>query len=103
MRRIFNQKCTVKSSNTPDKWGNPLEINPITYSCRIEEEKKVITNDHGEEVTSIAEILFYGPVDIQSHDEILWTDCNGNKQESTPEKISPIKSSTKVRMTVVYV
>ncbi|MDP5274350.1 hypothetical protein [Chengkuizengella axinellae] len=103
MRHIFNQKCTVNESNHADKWGNPVDPTTKTYSCRIEEEKKVITNDHGEEVTSIAEILFHGQVGIKTHDEIEWADQNGDKQKSTPEKISTIKSSSRVRMTVVYV
>jgi len=57
IRSYLNQKITLKRGKAPDEYGEPNEPLSFDLRARVDWENKVIVDNYGKEVASIALIL----------------------------------------------
>lgn len=62
-----------------DSWNRVSSYNSITKKAKVVEEQKLIKNEKGEEITSIAEIHLEGAQDVKPQDFFLYTNAFGKQ------------------------
>ncbi|QNK54562.1 hypothetical protein [Paenibacillus sp. PAMC21692] len=99
----LKQTITVYPPGNDDPW-NPVPTVPFTLRCRFQEGVEVVTDEHGREVVSSAQIFFDKFPDITAAHTFRYTD------ESEIERSYDVASIGRKRwlngkaiLTVVYV
>lgn len=73
-----------------DGWDE-VRSTPIAHACRIDEGTKLVTNQHGKEVTSNTQIKIEGAIAVSYQDEFTFNDATGNEITRKPQAIKMIK------------
>ncbi|MCU9614085.1 hypothetical protein OEV98_10990 [Caldibacillus lycopersici] len=69
----------IHKSAILDEWNRVTDYNSIPKKAKVVEEQKLIKNDKGEDVISIAEIHLEGIQDIKTQDYFLYTNALGKE------------------------
>lgn len=87
-----------------DTWGRVSDYVPITKNAKVIEEQKLIKNDKGEDVISIAEIHLEGPQEIKTQDYFLYTNALGKEVRYNIKhiEIKKVLGTDEVKKVVVY-
>ncbi|MEH7223856.1 hypothetical protein V7112_08545 [Bacillus sp. JJ1566] len=87
-----------------DVWGRVSKYDSITKNAKVVEEVKVIKNDQGEEVESIAQIHLEGPQAVKPQDYFLYTNEQGEEIKYDVKAIKPKKvtGTDDIKKVVVY-
>lgn len=84
----LNHRVTIAKADGLDDWGFPVAGERITLPCNIREETKKTKNANGEEVVSVATILFKGYVAVDSDDTLEWSFPDGGSKSVAPVNVS---------------
>ncbi|MGY6765690.1 hypothetical protein ACW73O_11705 [Faecalibacterium prausnitzii] len=87
-----------------DSWGRVTGYNQIPKKAKVVEEQKLIKNDKGEDVISIAEIHLEGPQEIKTQDYFLYTNALGKeiRYDIKHIEIKKVLGTDEVKKVVVY-
>lgn len=100
----LKQTVTVYPPGHDDPWNPEPGGDPVTYKCRIQEGFRVVTDSHGREVVSSAQIYFDKYPPISPAHVIEYTDEYGDARQFRPINGGPKRMlSGKPILTVVYV
>lgn len=84
----LNHTATIVKANGLDAWGVPIDGERLSLPCNIRQETKKTKNQNGEEVVSVATILFKGYVDVDYADTLEWSFPDGESKSVTPVNVS---------------
>lgn len=100
----LKQQITVTPIDTIDEWGQPTGGTPYTLKCRVSEGAKLVRDDNGNEVVSMAQIYIDKLASVSLTDTITYTDENAVTREYRPISIEVKRSlGGKPLLTVVSV
>ncbi|MCU6709353.1 hypothetical protein M6D81_11605 [Paenibacillus sp. J5C_2022] len=101
----LKQEVTVyPKAPSDDPWNPSPGSVPFTLKCRFQEGTAVVTDQHGREVVSSAQIFFDKFAPIKATDEYGYVDETGSERRYLPLKTERKRwLNGKAILTVVYV
>ncbi|MDF1510595.1 hypothetical protein PZE06_20895 [Robertmurraya sp. DFI.2.37] len=87
-----------------DSWNRVIEYEPVSKKAKVVEEQKLIKNDKGEDVLSIAEIHIEGAQHVKTQDHFIYTNALGMEIRYEVKHIEIKKNlgTDEVKKVVIY-
>lgn len=100
----LKQKVTILKKGEEDLFGNESNNEVVELRCRVDDVIETVKNNEGKEVVSKALIWLDKYPNVTYNDTIIYEDEHGNRIETKPLKIRPIRHiNAKPLITQVYV
>ncbi|RSL29094.1 hypothetical protein D7Z54_33055 [Salibacterium salarium] len=87
----LKQSITITKPGEDDGWGGTTPGEEVELSARVTETHEVVTNQHGDEMTSTARIYVDGLADVTYADTVLYADELGRTIDKEPISIAPVR------------